>query len=87
MRRPFAKWNKDKIINTIKDNGFIFTDEYGGIFSFHHPNANKKDKFYLNYTLYLNRTMLYICNPNVRISPSIKSHKQLNEYLKNCLRA
>lgn len=82
MKGPFSKWNKNTIINTIKDNGFILRDEYGGIFSFHHPNANRKDNFHLNYQIYLRRTMLLVCNGNVQISPSIKSHKQLDEYLK-----
>jgi len=82
MLSPFHKWDKNKIINIIKENGFIFNNEYGGIFDFHSADANNTNKFYLNYLLYLRRTILYICNPNVRISQTIKSHKKLNEYLK-----
>jgi len=82
MLSPFHKWDKDKIINSIKENGFIFNNEYGGIFDSHSIGANHADKFNLNYLLYLRRTILYICNPNIRISPTIKSHKKLNEYLK-----
>jgi len=29
--------------------------------------------------------MLFICNPNIRISPPIKSHKQLDDYLNNLM--
>lgn len=80
---PFSKWDKDQIIKMIKENGFVFENEYGGTFQFNHPEADRKGNFHLNYVLYLHRTMLCVCNPNIRISPSIKSHKQLNEYLKD----
>lgn len=79
---PFNKWDKDKIIDIIQKNGFIFDDEYGGIFDFHHKDANRTDKFHLNYLLYLRRTIMFVCNPNIRISPAIKSHKQLDNFLK-----
>jgi len=78
---PFKKWNKNKIIDIICKNEFIFEDEYGGIFSFYHKN--RKNIFHLNYTLYLRKTMLFICNPNITVSPSIKSHKQLDIFLRN----
>jgi len=82
---PFKKWNGDKIVNIIYKNGFIFDNEYAGIFDFHHRDAGKGNKFHLNYLLYLRRTMLYICNPNIRISPTIKSLKQLDDYLKDLM--
>jgi len=75
---PFKKWNKDRIVDIIRNNGFSFSNEHGGIFFFHRKNANNIDS---DYMLYLRRTMLFICNPN-RISPAIKSHKQLDYFLK-----
>ena len=82
LNSPFKKWDGDKIVNIICKNRFIFDNECAGIFDFHHKDAGKGDKFHLNYLLYLRRTMLYICNPNARISPAIKSIKQLDEFLK-----
>lgn len=79
---PFQKWDKEKIIDIIKTNEFIFENESGGIFQFHYTGANHTDKFDLNYLLYLRRTMLSVCNPNIKISPTIKSHKQLNNFLR-----
>jgi len=85
LNSPFKKWDGDKIVNIISKNGFIFDSEYAGIFSFHHKDAGKGDKFNLNYLLYLRRTMLFICDPNIRISPTIKSHKQLDIFLNNLM--
>jgi len=85
LNSPFKKWDGDIIVNIINKNGFIFDNEYAGIFDFHHKNAGKDDKFHLNYLLYLRRTILFICNPNIRISPPIKSHKQLDDYLKSLI--
>ena len=74
---PFQKWNKQKIIGIIKKNGFSFEHEYGGIFSFYID----KNVFENMYTLYLQRTQLYICEPNIRISDGIKSYKKLDDFL------
>jgi len=74
---PFNKWNKDKIISIIRECGFVFYDEYAGIFKFYYMG----NKFSSSYILYLQKTSCYICNPNVRITDPIKSYKQLKEWL------
>jgi len=74
---PFNKWDKDKIISIIKECGFSLNEEWAGIYCFYYV----ENKFSNSYILYLQRTSCYVCNPNVRITDSIKSYKQLKEWL------
>lgn len=74
---PFNKWDKEKIENLIKSNRFKFDGEYGGILSFYYD----ENKFQNSYLLYLQRTGMYICNPNLCVKSGIKSYKHLNTLL------
>lgn len=75
---PFNKWDKEKIEDLIESNGFKLEYEYGGIFHFYY----KENIFDNSYILYLQRTGMYICDPNICIKLGLKSYKRLDEELK-----
>jgi hypothetical protein len=80
---PFNKWDKEKIEDLIELNGFKLEYEYGGIFHFYY----KENIFDNSYMLYLQRTGMYICDPNIYIKLGIKSYKRLDKELKEIYNA
>lgn len=56
---------------------FLFDYEDGGNFHFYIGENTFKN----SYILYLQRTRLYICDPNIRISDGLQSYKSLDKFL------